>query len=132
MSENTHKQVILVRTDLKMGKGKIGAQVAHASMAALLDGAILSVANNSLSLWLGDERFGPWLNGAFTKVCLKVDNEQALFDHYNAARKSGMLASLIRDSGRTTFHGEPTYTCVAIGPDTCEKVDALTGTLSLL
>jgi PTH2 family peptidyl-tRNA hydrolase len=133
MSENTHKQVILVRTDLKMNKGKIGAQVAHASMAALLTAATQDFEfEDTLTLNLSDPRFGPWLNGAFTKVCLKVDDEETLLEYYEVARIRGMLTSLIRDSGRTVFHGNPTHTCVAIGPDTCEKIDDLTGELKLL
>lgn len=130
MSENTHKQVILVRTDLKMDKGKVGAQVAHASMAAVLRNAMRP---NEKTLVLDlDDRLGPWLSGAFTKVCLKVDNEKDLFYYYDLARQRGMLASVIRDSGRTVFAGVPTYTCVAIGPDNADEIDKITGKLKLL
>ena len=52
MPENV-KQVIVVRSDLKMNKGKIAGQVAHASLAIILDRMKIYSANipSQLSQW---------------------------------------------------------------------------------
>jgi PTH2 family peptidyl-tRNA hydrolase len=46
--------------------------------------------------------------------------------------EAGLEVHLITDNGKTEFHGEPTRTCLAIGPDDAEKIDAITGRLQLL
>ncbi len=130
--QTSYKQVILVRTDIKMGKGKIGAQVAHASMAALLESAGYYPGKSNCCIDVGNSRVGNWLDGAFTKVCLKVDSEEALHSYQEAAKQRGLLTGLIRDNGTTVFHDVPTYTCLAIGPGTCEEIDEITGSLKLL
>lgn len=73
-----------------------------------------------------------WLEGSFTKVCVSVSSEQELLDIVAAAKAAGVLNALITDSGLTEFHGVPTNTCAAIGPDFPERIDPLTGHLSLL
>jgi PTH2 family peptidyl-tRNA hydrolase len=61
-----------------------------------------------------------------------VDSEQELMDIYDRAVRAGLEVHLITDSGRTEFHGEPTRTCLAIGPAVAEAVDVITGHLQLL
>jgi peptidyl-tRNA hydrolase len=73
-----------------------------------------------------------WLTGAFAKVCCRVNSEEELMDLYDKAKDAGLEVHLITDSGRTEFHGVPTRTCLVIGPDISEKIDALTGHLELL
>jgi len=73
-----------------------------------------------------------WLTGAFAKVCCRVDSEEELMEIYDKALEAGLEVHLITDSGRTEFHGEPTNTCLAIGPDEADKIDAITGDLQLL
>lgn len=73
-----------------------------------------------------------WLTGAFAKVCCRVDNEDELMANHNKAVEAGLEVHLITDSGKTEFHGEPTRTCLAIGPDEAEKIDEITGALQLL
>ena len=73
-----------------------------------------------------------WLSGRFTKVVVRVDSEAELLEVYQKAKDAGLPCSLIQDSGATEFHGVPTYTAVAIGPDEAEKIDAITGQLKLL
>jgi PTH2 family peptidyl-tRNA hydrolase len=51
---------------------------------------------------------------------------------YNNAITAGLQVHLITDSGKTEFHGQPTRTCLAIGPDESSKIDAVTGHLELL
>jgi PTH2 family peptidyl-tRNA hydrolase len=70
-----HKQVIVLRKDLNMRKGKMVAQGAHASMAAILKLAVRE--GNRLVIPL-DERIEPWLLGRFTKICVSVNSEAEL------------------------------------------------------
>ncbi|WP_198387697.1 aminoacyl-tRNA hydrolase [Burkholderia ubonensis] len=127
--ERTHKQVIVIRKDLKMRQGKAVAQGSHASMrAALCRGR---VEGNELRIPL-DADVGPWLLGRFTKVCVHVPDETALLDVYNRAKEAGLPCALIQDAGLTEFKGVPTLTAVAVGPSLNEAVDRITGELPLL
>jgi PTH2 family peptidyl-tRNA hydrolase len=65
------------------------------------------------------------------KVCLQVRSEAELVGFHDQAKAAGLPAFLVRDSGRTEFHGQPTYTACAIGPAEAAAIDAITGTLSL-
>ena len=143
MNENQKqppKQVIVVRKDLNMRKGKIAAQVAHASMKVLLDHGNVKYGEEGLGgrhpdyfvMPLTHNAMRQWLEGRFTKICVSVDSEEELLDIYKKATDNGLLCSLIQDAGSTEFGGVPTYTCVAVGPDFPEKVDDLTGKLKLL
>jgi PTH2 family peptidyl-tRNA hydrolase len=119
------KQVIVIRRDLAMRRGKEIAQGAHASM-----------------IWLAERirqprfRFSDaeraWLGGAFTKVCVRVDSEAELFEIVRSAQQAGILVRLVIDAGRTQFHGVPTPTCCAVGPDFADLIDPITGHLKLL
>jgi PTH2 family peptidyl-tRNA hydrolase len=113
------KQIIVIRNDLNMRKGKMCSQAAHASLGATL-GA------------LNDPRVHEWLNGLFTKICVRCDSEEELDALHEQAKSLGLINCLITDSGKTEFNGVPTKTCLAIGPDTEEKIDAITGSLKLL
>ena len=73
-----------------------------------------------------------WLTGAFAKVCCLVNSEEELMSIFDKANAAGLEVHLITDSGKTEFHGQPTRTCLAIGPDVAEKIDVLTGHLELL
>jgi PTH2 family peptidyl-tRNA hydrolase len=127
------KQVIVMRKDLGMRKGKMIAQGAHASFAVFLHGAV--IADDELVIHLTDAMkawLGPTEGPRFTKVCVSVDSEQALLAVVAKARERGVPCSLITDSGKTEFHGVPTNTCCAVGPAWAEDVDAITGELPLL
>jgi PTH2 family peptidyl-tRNA hydrolase len=124
-----HKQVIILRKDLNMRKGKMVAQGAHASMAAILQLANRDGDRLVISL---DERVEPWLCGRFTKICVSVNSEAELLAVHEKARAAGVLTSLILDAGLTEFGGVPTHTAVAVGPDHASKVDQITGELPLL
>jgi PTH2 family peptidyl-tRNA hydrolase len=124
-----HKQVIVLRKDLNMRKGKMVAQGAHASMGAIL--GLCQVKNDTLELKM-DDRVRPWLTGRFKKICVSVNSEQELLAIHNQALEAGLVTSLIQDAGLTEFGGVKTYTAVAVGPDREDRVDAITGTLPLL
>jgi peptidyl-tRNA hydrolase, PTH2 family len=111
------KQVILVRMDLKLPKGKLAAQVAHAAVDAVSksDGKLLAL----------------WKSTGAKKVVLKAADDKELLAVEEQARDAGLKAALIFDAGRTVL--EPgTRTCLAIGPDFESKIDKITGKLKVL
>lgn len=123
------KQVIVMRHDLKMRSGKQIAQGAHASMAFLTRRL---QSSKSMSL----DEFSPnaqaWITGSFAKVCVRCNSEEELIAIHDKAMEMGLEVHLITDSGRTEFHGQPTRTCLAIGPDDASRIDQVTGHLKLL
>lgn len=126
---NDAKQVIVMRKDLNMRKGKIAAQAAHASMKALLD--LGTKNNNEIKIPFVNDAMKDWLNGAFKKICVYVNSEEELINIYDKAKKRGLICSMIIDNGLTEFNGIPTRTCVAIGPEYSDVLDEITGNLTL-
>lgn len=124
-----HKQVIVMRKDLNMRKGKLVAQGAHASLGAILQQ--MKQDGTNLILDLTDERLAPWVTGRFKKICVYVNTEQELLDIYNLAKSNGLICSLIKDAGLTEFNGIATITSCAVGPDREDRIDAITKTLPL-
>jgi PTH2 family peptidyl-tRNA hydrolase len=127
--ERTAKQVIVMRKDLNMRKGKMIAQGAHASLKVLLDAGAISEDRFTLAL---APALAAWLGGRFTKVCVSVGSEAALDAVVEKARAAGVPCALVVDAGHTEFHGVPTKTCCAVGPAWTDEVDAITGELPLL
>jgi PTH2 family peptidyl-tRNA hydrolase len=125
------KQVIVMRKDLGMRKGKMIAQGAHASLKVLLDAGGMDPDGAGFTIRL-DPAFAAWLGGRFTKVCVSVDSEAALDAIVARAREAGVPCALIVDAGLTEFRGVPTKTCCAVGPAWADTVDAITGALPLL
>ena len=110
-----------------MRRGKEIAQGSHASMAFLV-GRLRGVGTNSTVVAL-DPIAAAWVDKGMAKVCLRVNSEQELKDLHEQALAHGLKSHLITDSGRTEFAGVPTLTACAIGPDTAEKIDQVTGGL---
>lgn len=141
------KQMIVMRRDLRMRKGKIAAQAGHACVEATLmalarEGRLsevrLALGEDGQPSWvyLDDEgtpatALSDWFDAGVAKVCVYVDGEEALLDLAERGRELGFLVALIRDAGYTEFHGEPTYTCLAFEPLRGEQIDPLTGDLPL-
>ena len=125
------KQVIVIRKDLKMRKGKMIAQGAHASMKVFFD-MIEYTFERKMMLNGITPPMNEWVNGLFTKICVGVDSEEELLDVYQRAKDAGLPCSLIQDAGLTEFGGVPTHTAVAIGPDYSHGIDDITGHLKLL
>jgi PTH2 family peptidyl-tRNA hydrolase len=119
-----YKQVIVVRTDTEMRKGKMCGLVAHAAVTAFWKSANHSqaeVRDNTLA----------WLNDIQTKVVCKVSSEAELESIAQRAEDAGLVVARIRDAGHTQL--DPgTFTCVGIGPDTNERLVPVTGELKLL
>ena len=127
------KQVILIRRDLKMRRGKEIAQGSHASMDFLIEPLREILREEGASQ--ATLNFSPaeihWIVKGMAKICLQVASEEEMLRYHEAALAAGLKSFTIRDSGRTEFHGVPTYTACAIGPDEAEKIDAVTGGLTL-
>lgn len=132
--KNNTKQVIIVRKDLKMRKGKMMAMAAHAGMKVFFDrGSIITndAGTRVLCIPLTDD-MEEWVENIFTKICVSVDSEAELLTVYAMAKDLDIPCSLIKDVGLTEFKGVPTYTSVALGPAKNEDIDRITGGLPLL
>ncbi len=124
------KQVIVARKDLNMRKGKLAAQVAHASVGTLTK----FLEKNPVGgyLFFPPEPLKAWLEGKFTKIVVGCESEIELLQLRKKAVELNVIFALIQDSGQTEFHGVPTFTTIAIGPDEEEIIDKITGHLKLL
>lgn len=113
------KQVIVIRTDLKMEKGKACSQTAHASLEAFL------------KTQQKDRKIAQaWLENGMPKIVLKVDSRKELLELFEAAKKQ-IPAALIHDAGLTQIKpGEAT--AIALGPWEEKEIDRFTGKLKLL
>lgn len=129
------KQVIVMRKDLNMRKGKIAAQAAHASLKVILDMMDVDCHRDICEYKLKVNvrtAIGKWLEMRFTKICVSVDSEKELLEIFTAAKLKGLPTALITDAGLTEFNGVPTKTCIAIGPAYPEELDQITGHLKLM
>ncbi len=124
------KQVIVVRSDLGMRKGKMIAQGAHASLKVFFDRGRISDGLGLLVPLTKDME--AWVRGAFTKVVVKATSEEELLALRRLANREGLPHALIQDSGKTEFKGQLTYTALAIGPAKAEDIDPITDELKLL
>jgi PTH2 family peptidyl-tRNA hydrolase len=110
------KQAIVARADVGMGEGKLAAQVAHASLSAYEDATEAARSD--------------WKGGGQKKVVLRADGEDELFALADRAEREGLPHAVVRDAGHTQL--DPgTVTALAVGPAADDRVDAVTGHLSL-
>ena len=132
------KQVIVMRNDFNMRKGKMVAQGSHASLGVILGMMGPLPGGPSHAKQIKCLRLSPhtpiaeWINGTFTKICVRVESEEELFEIEDKAIEAGLPVKLITDSGLTEFDGQSTNTCLAIGPAWSDEIDAITGHLKLL
>ena len=132
------KQVIVVRTDLKMTKGKLAAQVAHAPLKLIIEQMSKiplfdrydSIIYNLITPSSGD--IHQWLSSIYKKVVLRCDSEEELLRLLHQAQNENILCTLVTDIGLTQFNNIPTNTCIAIGPAKEDKIDSMTKHLKLL
>lgn len=112
-----YKQAILVRQDLNLPKGKMAAQVAHASIEA-----VLRSKKRLIKAWRGE---------GMAKIVLRVADEKELLKFNQTAKELGLVTAVITDAGHTVV--EPgTRTCIGIGPDKTEKIDKIVSELKLV
>ena len=124
-----------------MRKGKIAAQAGHACVEAVLlalkkEGRLSDLREDGRYITVDPAGKEPtplseWFQYGVAKICVYVDSEEELLDIDRHAREMGFISALIQDAGMTEFHGQPTYTCLALEPLTSEQVEPLTGSLPL-
>lgn len=112
------KLVLLVRTDLEMGKGKIAAQCCHAAVGVCRE--------------LTADESAAYDRANHTKIVLRVNGGEAeLLERRERAKRAGLRTYLVEDAGHTQV--DPgTRTVLAIGPGPDGLVDSVTGDLRLL
>lgn len=115
-----YKQVIAVRTDLGMSRGKIAVQVAHGSVLSAEQARVLKQ-----DIWKA------WLREGQKKVAVKVSSEEELLELKRQAVGHSLPHALIRDAGMTELP-PGTITVLGIGPAKSEIIDEVTGELKLL
>lgn len=113
------KMILIVRTDLKMGKGKVAAQCSHAAVSAYKQ--VQRRNPEVLKQW---EYYGQ------PKVVVKVPDEDSLLEMLCHAKEVGLPVSLIQDAGRTQI-APGSRTVLGVGPGPADLVDRVTGHLKL-
>jgi len=124
------KQMLVLRKDLNLSKGRLVTQGAHASIAFLTNKMKDNLSNPEALWWVNlSQAEKEWVYGTFFKICVGVDSEKELLDiGYNAV----MLGLSVKYIEETTGFDKPTVTCLAIGPDYSSKIDPVTKHLKLL
>jgi len=120
MSEFTYKQVIIIRTDLKMSKGKLVAQAGHAAVSAAEE------ARKKRPEW-----WNAWLEEGQCKIAVKAKSEEELLELMQKVKTLHLPCALVYDRGLTELPPN-TVTCIGIGPAPSSQVDKVTGSLPLL
>ncbi len=112
-----YKQAIIARNDLKLPKGKLAVQVAHASVECTLNSK--------------KELVELWKKEGMKKTLLKTEDKDSLMALFKKAKNQGYNANLIKDAGKTAV--EPgTITCIGIGPHKEQEIDKITSDLKLI
>lgn len=123
------KQIILIRRDLKMRQGKSVAQGAHAASEFMREQLLYALQGKPIDL--SDVEI-QWLKKGMAKITLRANSAEDFESIRDQAICAGLKVRVITDSGRTEFHGVPTVTALAIGPDYASKIDKITGNLDPL
>lgn len=142
------KQVIVMRKDLNMRKGKMIAQGSHASMAFLTKGGGIYITqtfgkaeilyskkefkNDTIKFNDFYEEIRHWLTNSFRKIVCYVNSLEELLAVEKKALDAGLMVHTIEDNGATEFNGQKTVTCLAVGPHFDEKFVGVTDHLPLL
>lgn len=117
--EDSFKLALIVRTDLKMGKGKAAAQCSHAAVMAY-----------ERTLRHQPTVLRQWQACGQAKVVLKVETEHELLELAREARNKGLVTSLVCDAGHTQV-APGSKTVLGIGPGPVNVVDSVSGHLKL-
>lgn len=115
-----YKQVIVLRTDLKMSRGKIAAQAGHAAVSAAEE------ARKKFSDW-----WRAWMEEGQCKIAVRAGSEQELLELQRKAKGLKLPSALVIDRGLTELPPD-TITCLGIGPAPFSQVDEITGKFHLL
>ncbi|XP_011646424.1 peptidyl-tRNA hydrolase 2, mitochondrial-like [Pogonomyrmex barbatus] len=115
---DNYKLILVIRTDLRMGKGKVAAQCCHAAVAAY------KAARKHPKI------LRAWEESGQAKITLKVDNEAALTEIAKQAKAVGLLSNVVQDAGHTQIPAGSKTVC-GIGPGPAKLIDQVTGHLKL-
>lgn len=113
------KMVLVVRNDLKMGKGKIAAQCSHATLGIYKK--LHNRAPKALNRW---EMCGQ------VKVVVKSESEEDMLDLQARAKSMQLPTHITIDAGRTQIAPNSRTVMAILGP--ADMVDDVTGGLKLL
>lgn len=122
-NEEQMKQVIVVRNDLNMRKGKMIAQGAHASLNAYIQ---------AMSYMKWRRNADQWMETGQTKIAVKGNSEKELFQIKEKCEQMDIPYYLVQDWGLTEFNGIATYTAICVGPYMKTEIDKITGGFDLL
>jgi len=113
------KQVLILRNDLNMRRGKSEAQAAHSAMKVFFDR--MTVFNNGSSMIKFTPQMIEWMHGSFKKISLGCDTEKELLHLKDLADEAEIINALILDNGETEFKQE-CETCYGDGHyEVCAK-----------
>jgi PTH2 family peptidyl-tRNA hydrolase len=116
------KMVLVVRTDLKLRRGKESAQCGHAVQYC--------VEYHHYPEYPNRQGYQAWADSGAAKIVVGVDSEAELLALKTVAEQSGILVWPVIDHGHTEV--EPnTLTCVGFGPELPEVMDPIFGHLKL-
>ncbi|MCY3853703.1 MAG: peptidyl-tRNA hydrolase Pth2 [Thaumarchaeota archaeon] len=113
------KQVVIVRMDLNMSKGKIASQVGHACVIGAEN--VRKIHPNWFNDWWSNQK----------KIVLRAKNQEELNNIQIKALKSNLPCSRIIDAGKTQIDPNTT-TCLVIGPAPEDAINIITSKLKLL
>lgn len=119
-SKEPTKMVLVVRSDLQMSKGKIGAQCAHAAIIC-----------HEEAHRKRPDLLNAWLATGQPKVVVQVNSMQRIEALAKAAQEKNIVNGMVRDAGRTQV-AAGTVTVLGLGPDSVSNIDSLTKSLRLL
>lgn len=119
-TEDLVKMVFVVRKDLKMGIGKVAAQVSHAAVNIVL----------TLQHQKEEEILIEWVKNIWTKIVLKCDSEEELLRIHNEAKNDKIVTLYITDAGKTQIDPGSKTVLVMLGK--CKELDKIVGKLKLL
>lgn len=115
MSEK-FKQVIILREDIEMSKGKQISQACHASLEAYKKSDKDSISK--------------WESTGSKKIVLSSGN-QKMEDLYSRMERNDIPAYLVKDAGKTEVK-PGTITAIGAGPTKESKINEITGELQLI
>eukprot|EP00032_Breviata_anathema_P000693 JZ550206.1.p1 GENE.JZ550206.1~~JZ550206.1.p1 ORF type:complete len:202 (+),score=24.75 JZ550206.1:70-675(+) len=118
-TKEEYKMLLVVRQDLKMGKGKVAAQCAHAALGAYK--RVVRIAPDVINTW---ERYGQ------CKVAVKAETEEEIIELQKTAHSVGLPTVCIFDAGRTQI-AAGSRTVMAVGPAPRSLIDSVFGHLKL-
>ncbi|EGW34470.1 uncharacterized protein SPAPADRAFT_59893 [Spathaspora passalidarum NRRL Y-27907] len=119
------RMTLIVRQDLKMGKGKAAAQCSHATLA------LYKKITNPNSPAYNPEMVRRWEYGnGQAKITLQVPDQEGMDMLYAQAISLGINAYIVHDAGRTQI-AAGSATVLGLGPAPKSIIDQITSELKL-